>query len=292
MKRRTINLVGVGKVAHTLALLWQHSGVYDIQAAWNRHGDAQAIQALHAQWPAMHCCARLADLPHADVVAIGVRDDAIETVAQALAQVEVIQATTTVLHFSGAKSSRSLSALHHRTVRLGSLHPVFAFADADLAFASLPGHLCALESTASAQTDLQSLANAAGLRAFSVDVEQKVRYHAAMSVSANFLVTLNHYARQLLAPLALPDHLAAQLVNQLMQQNLVQLQQYSPEMALTGPIARSDAETVAAHWQALSAQEQPLYQALARETMRLANLSAETQHRLAAIMAQNGKMHI
>ncbi|WP_197457520.1 hypothetical protein [Snodgrassella sp. CFCC 13594] len=33
MKKRTINLVGVGKVAQTLALLWQQSGAYVIQAA-------------------------------------------------------------------------------------------------------------------------------------------------------------------------------------------------------------------------------------------------------------------
>ena len=55
-----------------------------------------------------------------------------------------------------------------------------------------------------------------------------------------------------------------------MQQNLSQLANLPPQQALTGPIVRGDAATVAAHLKVLSASEQPLYRVLGMETARLA----------------------
>jgi predicted short-subunit dehydrogenase-like oxidoreductase (DUF2520 family) len=41
------------------------------------------------------------------------------------------------------------------------------------------------------------------------------------------------------------------------------------EKALTGPVARGDADTVARHLDALPPDERPAYRALAREALRL-----------------------
>jgi predicted short-subunit dehydrogenase-like oxidoreductase (DUF2520 family) len=57
-----------------------------------------------------------------------------------------------------------------------------------------------------------------------------------------------------------------------------------PVAALTGPVRRGDAETVAAHLRALSPGDRELYLLLAREALRLAReagLSAEAGDRVA-----------
>ena len=46
-----------------------------------------------------------------------------------------------------------------------------------------------------------------------------------------------------------------------------------PAAALTGPVARGDRGTVAAHLAALAADERPAYRAMAREALRLTGRS-------------------
>jgi predicted short-subunit dehydrogenase-like oxidoreductase (DUF2520 family) len=66
-----------------------------------------------------------------------------------------------------------------------------------------------------------------------------------------------------------------------------------PVAALTGPVRRGDAETVAAHLNALPPGERELYLLLAREALRLAReagLSAEAADRVArALGAPSGE---
>ena len=262
------HIVGAGKVAQTLATLWQHSGRYCLHGVWSRN-PASAQQLLERVAGGQYC-ADIHTLPEADIVVVGVKDDAIEAMDAMLANLPWLSAQTTVLHFSGAHSSRIFRQLLRKGVSLGSLHPVYAFAEVTTALAQLRGHFCAVEGDASALPLLHDLAATAGLQPFAIAAQDKSRYHAALSVSANYLVTLNAYARSILINTGLPETVAAVLVHSLMQQNLNQLADLPPQQALTGPIVRGDAATVAAHLKVLSASEQPLYRVLGMETARLA----------------------
>ena len=51
--------------------------------------------------------------------------------------------------------------------------------------------------------------------------------------------------------------------------SLANVADMGPAAALTGPVARGDWETVAAHLAALPAEERPAYEALARSAARL-----------------------
>lgn len=264
---QTFHIVGAGKVAQTLAILWQQSGRYRLGGVWSRN-PASARQLL-GQVAGRHY-ADIRTLPEADIVVVGVKDDAIAAMDVMLADLPWLSASTTVLHFSGAHSSRILCRLAHKGVLVGSLHPVYAFADVAAAVAHLHGHFGAIEGNTAALPLLHDLAAAAGLQPFAIAARDKSRYHAALSVSANYLVALNAYARSILINTGLPEAVAAALVHSLMQQNLSQLANLPPAQALTGPIVRGDAATVATHLKALSAQERPLYCALGMETARLA----------------------
>lgn len=277
-----LNIIGTGKVASTLAIIWHQSRQINIQAAWNR--SFPAAQHLKNHIPHIQLHKQLNTLPPADIVVIGVSDQAIETIGRQINQADWITANTLILHFSGALNSKVLQS-NKQKVLTGSLHPVFAFASIETAINTLAGHLCAIEGDSAALPLLQQLAQAANLTSFNINSTQKARYHAALSISANFLVTLNAYARNILATLSLPPQLTEKLVNQLMQQNLDQLQIMPPAEALTGPIKRGDSNIIACHWQALSPSERVVYKALAEQALNLTTLSRDKCQQIAQIIS-------
>lgn len=280
--RPSVNIVGAGKVASTLAITWHQSKLINMQAVWNR--SFSAAEYLKNHIPHIQVHKQLETLPPADIIVIGVSDQFIEEIGWKIHQIDWLKADTLILHFSGALNSNILIPKNHKKFLVGSLHPVFAFASIETAINTLPGHLCAIEGDAKALSLLHKLAQAANLTCFNIDSAQKKRYHAALSISANFLVTLNAFARNILISLSLPQELAETLVNQLMQQNLNQLQIMSPEEALTGPIKRGDSNTIARHWKALEQSEQTLYKVLAEQTLHLTTLSAEKQQQILQII--------
>ena len=280
--RPSVNIVGAGKVASTLAITWHQSKLINMQAVWNR--SFSAAEYLKNHIPHIQVHKQLETLPPADIIVIGVSDQFIEKISRKIHQIDWLKADTLILHFSGALNSNILIPKNHKKFLVGSLHPVFAFASIETAINTLPGHLCAIEGDEEALSLLYKLAQAADLICFNIDSAQKKRYHAALSISANFLVTLNAFARNILISLSLPQELAETLVNQLMQQNLNQLQIMSPEEALTGPIKRGDSNTIARHWKALEQSEQTLYKVLAEQTLHLTTLSAEKQQQILQII--------
>lgn len=281
-KKIRLNIVGTGRVASTLAILWQKSELIHVQAIWNRN-QTKAV-ALQQRIPDSQLINNLEDLPEADIIAIGVTDDAIAHIASLLQKNHQTTAQTLLLHFSGVHSSDLLQAPIAHTQKVASFHPVFAFADIDTAINNIAGHYCAIESNKEVTTLLEFLAKAAQMQSFMLTKENKKRYHAALSMSANFLVTLNACTQNMLQSIGISAKQAKQLINQLMQQNLNQLDKFTPQQALTGPIMRGDSKTVAQHWNVLTKEEQKIYQVLAQQTMQLSQLSAEKQKEINKII--------
>lgn len=278
------HIIGAGKVAHTFSCLWQRAGLQLDSVYSRRHTSAQALASLY---PPARACRHPDELPPADIIAITCSDDALSDMAHALADLPWLTAHTLALHFSGACDSDILHPISARGAQTGSLHPVFAFAQIDTAIQQLPGHHSAIEGSPQALSRLRQLAQAAGLQPFVLPSAAKTRYHAALSLSANFLVTLHATAQNWLQQAGLAPDTAQQLVQQLMQQNLNQLSAMPPAQALTGPIVRGDVRTVAAHLQALSPDEQNLYRILAEHTLQLAapRLAPDTRQTLQQLLA-------
>ncbi len=88
-----------------------------------------------------------------------------------------------------------------------------------------------------------------GGRPFDLDDEQKVVYHAAAAAAANFPVAALAVASDLFDAAGVPFEAAKPLVEAIVA-NAFDL---GPRAALTGPVARGDAETVAAQLAAVAA---------------------------------------
>ncbi|WP_165006956.1 Rossmann-like and DUF2520 domain-containing protein [Neisseria yangbaofengii] len=268
--KKIFHIVGAGRVGQTFAALL------------SRHPDWQLSHIVSSSLPpnafGATVLADMADLPPADVVVIATPDNAIEATAERLAHKVELSPQTVVLHLSGAKTIQVLQAVTERGALAGSLHPVFAFADAERSVAHLAGNLCAIEAEQPQAVEiLQQLAGALGLTAFAMPSEYKARYHAALSAASNFSVTLAAFAQNLLAPLVLPEALSRRLVGSLMQQSIDNLSKLPPLQALTGPIVRGDDGTVAAHLAAMTAEERAAYRVWAQATLNLAAARLDRQ---------------
>jgi predicted short-subunit dehydrogenase-like oxidoreductase (DUF2520 family) len=117
---------------------------------------------------------------------------------------------------------------------------------------------------------LQDFAAAIGARPFALAPGGKAAYHAALSVASNYLVTLTDIARQLALQGGVDEALLSALLGPLMQGSLANALSMGTQQALTGPIVRGDAATVARHLAVLPPDLQPVYRTLGERTVALA----------------------
>jgi predicted short-subunit dehydrogenase-like oxidoreductase (DUF2520 family) len=195
--------------------------------------------------------------PVADVVVLCVPDAEIAAAAAAIAPGPLVG------HCSGATGMDVLApheafGLHPlMTVPAGGVPP---FAGAGCAVAG---------STQQAEAAARRLAGRLGMRPTAVADEDRAAYHAAASIAANFLVTLEGAAERLAATAGVDRALLVPLVRAAVEN----WGRTGAAEALTGPIARGDEETVARQ-RAAVAERTPdllaLFDALADATRALA----------------------
>jgi predicted short-subunit dehydrogenase-like oxidoreductase (DUF2520 family) len=220
----------------------------------------------------------IAGLPDSDLILLSVPDGEIAGVAQRLAQV-TLSPGALVFHASGVLDVSVLAPLHSREILLGSLHPAYSFADPARAVAGFPGTLCALEGDEAGCLALEAFTRLIGGRPFRLAAGGKASYHAALSIASNFMVTLTGLAQSVACEAGIDSGLSRDLLGGLMRQTLENALALGPDAALTGPIVRGDAETVARHLHALRCpSERETYLALARATLRLARPRLDEAH--------------
>jgi predicted short-subunit dehydrogenase-like oxidoreductase (DUF2520 family) len=193
-------------------------------------------------------------------VCIATPDAAIAEVCAALAP--RLSADVAVIHFSGATSVHALDAAPGPTA---CVHPVQTVWP-ERGPAQLEGAHAAVTGDWDAGA---GLARELGLEPFALADEMKVLYHAAMVFASNYLVTITRTAVDLLEQAGLGRDLALRVLAPL-QHRTVDVAGEVP----TGPIARGDAETVAAHLEAVGAEAGELYRALGRATLPIVDPGA------------------
>lgn len=181
-------------------------------------------------------------LPDADLVVVAVRDDAVGEVADRLTS--LLTGSPVVAHLSGALGVTALAPLAAAGLRTGSVHPLQTLPDAARGAAALAGAWAAVGgSDETAVARLEGFARSLGLRPFLLADEARPAYHAAAAVAANFVVTTLAAAGDLARLAGVPFEAFRPLVEAVIR-NVFEV---GPEAALTGPVARGDARTVASH---------------------------------------------
>jgi len=209
----------------------------------------------------------------APLLLLAVPDGEIAGLAAALAACR-LRPGQVVLHASGALDATVLAPLKAAGAAVGSWHPLQSLTGAPRRSAALlRGARVALEGDAAAVAAGRELTLAVGAVPMPLPAGAKPLYHAAAVFTANYLVALAAAAQRAWSAAGLEPEAALPALLPLMQGALAHLQGQGLPGALTGPIPRGDAGTVALHLQALAERAPdllPLYTALGREALRLA----------------------
>ncbi|HET8624222.1 MAG TPA: Rossmann-like and DUF2520 domain-containing protein [Gemmatimonadales bacterium] len=206
----------------------------------------------------------------AHIVLVATPDGAIADAAEALRAGDAVGPNHAVLHLSGVLDRSALAALTPTGAALGSFHPLQTVADATTAAARLKGAWAGLEGDPGALEAGERLAGWLGMRAVRLSADSKPLYHAAAVFVSNYTVALAAVAARLAQTAGVPADTADRIYHPLLAGTAENLQSSSPAVALTGPIARGDLETVRRHLSALAGDERTLYRLLGLETLALA----------------------
>jgi predicted short-subunit dehydrogenase-like oxidoreductase (DUF2520 family) len=201
-----------------------------------------------------------------ELVLLTVPDDALPGLVEGLVSADAIRPGQLVVHTSGAHGVAVLEPATRRGALPLALHPVMTFTGRPEDVVRLAG--CSFGVTA--PEPLRPIAEALVLEMGGepewVAEERRALYHAALANGANHLTTLVNESVELLARSGVehPARMLAPLLGAALDNAL-----RSGDLALTGPVSRGDAGTVAAHLRELrdvSPQALGAYIAMARLT--------------------------
>ncbi len=260
-----VGVVGPGRAGTGLALAWARAG-HDVRLQGRRVKQVPAPLTLTVS-PSNEPAPWLAA---ASVIVLAVPDDAIAPLAGALARHPAINADQVVLHLSGLLDHTTLDALSASGAALGSLHPLQTLVEPEQAPEHLRGAWAAVEGMPRAVATAERLARDIGLHPFRVRTEDKARYHAGAVFASNYFVVVEAIAQDLLCSTGLSAADAWAALAPLVAGTLDNLRRQSPPGALTGPVARGDAETVIRHLSALAGDDRELYRRLGSVAFELA----------------------
>lgn len=204
------------------------------------------------------------------VVLVCVPDGAIGAVADSISAMDGLPAMAG--HTSGATTLDPLDGC--QTKGSFSLHPLQTVPDESSDLTGCPGAIAG--STAGSAAVARELAEALGMNPFEVAEKDRALYHAAASIAANFLVTLEETAAGLFGDIGVQD--PRQVLLPLVTRSLANWSELGGA-ALTGPIVRGDEKTVERHRSALVANRPELvelYDSMADRTRELAAVQAGT----------------
>lgn len=192
-----------------------------------------------------------ARLSQANAVVIAVPDDALsQAVATAARR---MPPGAVAVHTSGL---RGASALAPCGPNVAAIHPPVPIPTPDTDLAGIPfGVTCPNHMRAWCEAFVADL----GGTAFFVSEDDRARYHAALVMASNYAVALAGDAAGLLG--------SHELLVPLLRRTVENIATLGPDAALTGPVVRGDAGTVAEHLRALPPHLLESYVANARRAL-------------------------
>lgn len=254
-----IALIGAGRAGGALAIAARRAG--------------HTIVSIRSR--SAHSAARFADLvtPDAgppDLTVIAVRDDMISVVAEGLADAPPAAA----VHMSGAVPVTALATLADRGWAVGSWHPLQTLPTPEAGAERLAGSWVGITADEPLRSELHAFSTSLGCKPFDLSDEDKAAYHAAAAAAANFVVTSLSVAERLAEQANVPFEAYRPLVDAIVENSF----SLGAEQSLTGPIARGDVTTVAAHLETAEAVDPILgtmFRSMARATAELVDAGPE-----------------
>ena len=264
-----VGIVGAGAVARALGRELHAAGVPVVALASRTPASARrAAASIDAGVRVVPC----ADIPHlAQRAIIAVADAGIASVAASLAAAGM---RGIVLHTSGASGLAPCAPLQGAGVACGVLHPLQTIVPPEQGASQFRGVAFGVAGDAPAVAWAVLMAERLGGSVLRLSEEDLPAYHAGAVLASNALAAAIDAATVLMAQAGVARADALQAIGPLCRASVDNVLRLGPAAALTGPIARGDCGTVAAHLAAIRrapAGAADLYRAAARHLLSLAH---------------------
>lgn len=285
--RLRVGIIGAGRVGAVLGAALARAG-HEVIAV-SAVSDLSRLRA-EALLPGVPILPTDAVPENADLVLLAVPDDALAGLARGLANSGAVRPGQFWAHPCGGHGIEVLAPLvEHGAIPL-AMHPVMTFTGTSVDLARLDGCPFGVTADDSYVSVAEALVVEMGGDPVRVPAESRPLYHAALSYGSNFLVTLVAQSQQLLREAGVddPSRLIAPLLSASLDNAL-----RSGDQALTGPVMRGDAASVASQLAAIarvSDEAAAGYRALARLTadraVEAGMLRAADAERLLLVLAE------
>jgi predicted short-subunit dehydrogenase-like oxidoreductase (DUF2520 family) len=284
--RLRVGVIGAGRVGVTLAAALGRAGHRVVAVSAVSDASVQRAARILPGVPVRQPPDVLAE---ADLVLLTVPDDALPGLAAGLAATGAQLTGRLLAHASGRHGTGVLGPATRQGALPLALHPVMTFTGRPDDIDRLAGVCFGVTAPDPLRPVAEALVIEMGGEPVFIAEEDRGLYHAALASAANHLVTLVVQAAELLSQAGVPD--PARMLTPLLSAALDNALLLG-DAGLTGPVARADADTVAAHVTALRASSPEAlraYVALARLTadraLAAGRLGAPDAQRLLDVLA-------
>ncbi len=231
-----IFVFGAGHVGTALSIVFKRIG-FEVSVASRSMSSAKKAARLSGA----NCCS-VENCKKSDIIFLTVPDSEIVNAANKIKK--FLSEKQIVVHTSGALSSDIIKFLPSY---VASLHPLKSFADPVMAASSIRGTLFTFEGDDVAESVLKNIVEKMEGKFVRINPEDKIRYHLAAALAANYTVSLANISANILESLGFERADAESALANLLEGVVVNIKNKGIIASLTGPIERGDVLTVKKH---------------------------------------------
>lgn len=180
----------------------------------------------------------------ADIVVLALRDRQLGPVAADLAVSGVLKRSAVVVHNAGSLPAEALDAVRGACAGVAQMHPMISFGSLKFFPTLSKGHVH-VKGDAPAEKKARALAKKLGMTPRTFAKLDTVGYHAAAGLVANGTAALAALGAELLVGSGVPRADAPKMLGPLLRSVAENVEALGFPDALTGPVRRGDAGTIA-----------------------------------------------
>ena len=266
--------IGAGKVGFTLGKYFSSkTGTNSIKVTGYYSRNTQSAEEA-ANFTGSKAFTDLGALIEAsDVLFLTVPDGTISEVFEQVRQYPV--SGKYICHCSGSLSAgEAFPGIDQTGAYEYSVHPLFAVSDKYEAYKELQDVFFAVEGNEEHLPEIKGMLKEAGIDLQVIRAEDKTLYHAAAVTASNLAVALLAESIDMLCQCGFDEADARKALTPLVTGNVQHVLSRGPAAALTGPVERGDAKTIAKHLACMNEQQSAIYRVLSSRLIPI----AESKH--------------
>lgn len=241
----SVSVIGPGALGSAMIDLVSSHKIYSLYSVWGRStSDNYFVDTESTKKKPANKLNPLNDNDLGDLIILAVPDDKLSDLTRQLSKAAITWNRRSVIHLSGSLDSTVLKPLTDQGAITASMHPLQTFTRGDGAD-RFRGIWLSLQGDDELFPTLNHLVHPFGAQTKVLTSEQKSAMHLAAVFASNYLVSLMDVADQISKEAAIPDGL--EMLKPIIHQTLQNIFEKGTGQSLSGPVARGDLTTIAAH---------------------------------------------